>query len=25
MNKLNKEEKEPINSAFADAFARLKL
>lgn len=25
MNKLKKEEKEPINSAFADAFAKLKL
>jgi len=25
MKKLNKEEKEPINSAFADAFAKLKL
>ena len=25
MNKLNKKEKEPINSAFADAFAKLKL
>ena len=25
MNKLNKKEKVPINSAFADAFATLKL